>query len=182
MKTRVSVLAVAMLALGTFLFTSGPTATVSAQHRGTGDSLPVQGFRVEIDGVSAAGIKEITGLESEVEVIEYRDGDNLIASKRPGRPKFNNVVLKRPMEGGSDLLAWHRAVVAGRADRRSGSIIYIGRDGQELMRYNFSGAWPASWSLVQERDERTGELQFLERIELAIEKGEIAVGRLERTR
>jgi phage tail-like protein len=40
-------------------------------------------FRIEIDGITVAGFSECTGLSSEVEIIEYREGgDDLVRNCR----------------------------------------------------------------------------------------------------
>ena len=52
-------------------------------------------FSVEIENVTVGRFKSVDGLDSETEVIEYQDGDDMILRKRPGRTKYSNVVLKR---------------------------------------------------------------------------------------
>ena len=50
-------------------------------------------FRVEIDGITVAGFSECSGLESEVAVIEYREGADISVRKLPGLAKFGDVSL-----------------------------------------------------------------------------------------
>jgi hypothetical protein len=84
---------------------------------------------------------------------------------RPGRPVFGNITFEGPL-GGSDraLLEWFTKVRSGTTDRKSGSIIYLDRDGKEVMRYNFFEAWPVRYEAGH----------GVERIELAVEKVERA--------
>ncbi|MDP3093880.1 MAG: phage tail protein [bacterium] len=42
-----------------------------------------------------AGFKDISGLESETEIIEIKDGDDMTIRKRPGRTKYSNITLER---------------------------------------------------------------------------------------
>jgi phage tail-like protein len=53
-------------------------------------------FRVTIDGTQFS-FKEVSGLESETQVAEYRDGDSLdfFTTKRAGLNKFGTLTLKR---------------------------------------------------------------------------------------
>ncbi|MCA9543225.1 MAG: phage tail protein [Myxococcales bacterium] len=102
-------------------------------------------FRVEIDGVTQAAFKAVEGLDSETEVIEYQDGDDIILRKRPGRTKYSNIICKRGYISTDELWLWRKAVMEGKVDRKSGSIILLNDNGQEVMRYNFFEAWPAKW-------------------------------------
>ena len=62
-------------------------------------------FLVEIDGVQSAGFTECTGLSTETDVIEYREGsDRGGVRKIPGLAKFTNIVLKRGLTRCRDLL------------------------------------------------------------------------------
>lgn len=102
-------------------------------------------FRVEIDGVTQAAFKACEGLDSETEVIEYQDGDDLFLRKRPGRTKYSNITLKRGYVSTDELWLWRKKVMEGKVERKSGSIILLNDNGDEVMRYNFFEAWPAKW-------------------------------------
>jgi phage tail-like protein len=58
--------------------------------------LPKFSFSVTIDG-SAVSFQEVTGLDIEAQVIEYRAGDSKAYStiKMPGLQKTSNVVMKK---------------------------------------------------------------------------------------
>ena len=63
-------------------------------------------FCVEIDGVASSGFNEITGMEIETDVIEYREGcDGSTPRKFRGLTKYSDITLKRGMS--SDLDAWN---------------------------------------------------------------------------
>ena len=46
-------------------------------------------FTIDIEGVNAGYFKGVDGLQAEIEVIEFQDGDDYFLRKRPGRAKFS---------------------------------------------------------------------------------------------
>ena len=52
-------------------------------------------FKVEIEGVTQGAFKNVEGLDSETEVVEFQDGEDIVLRKRPGRTKYSNLTLKR---------------------------------------------------------------------------------------
>ena len=54
-------------------------------------------FLIEIDGVVKGGFSECSGLTTDTNVIDYREGNEkqLTARRLPGLMKYNNIVLKR---------------------------------------------------------------------------------------
>ncbi len=110
------------------------------------DPLIGGSFMVEIDGINVGNFKEVTGLNSETEVVEDRGGKDRTARKIPGKIRYQNIVLKRGWTGSDELWKWRKSVIDGKVERKSGSIILLGEDGEtELLRYNFFEAWPLKW-------------------------------------
>lgn len=140
----------------------------SSQHNG--DYLPAHNFKIEIDGVISGGFKEISGIESEVEIIEYKDGSDPITHKRPGKAKYKNIVLKRGFVNDASLLEWYKKVLNGVTERKSGSIIYLDREGNEVLRYNFFEAWPCRWKAPELN--ANSDTFIVEELEFAVEKVE----------
>ncbi len=64
-------------------------------------------FRVEIDGIAHAAFSEVTGLESETAVIEYRAGGENVVRKLPGLTKFGNIVLRRGDDKRNEVVRWN---------------------------------------------------------------------------
>jgi phage tail-like protein len=102
-------------------------------------------FRVEIDNLTIAGFSECSGLGSEVDVIEYREGGDHLVRKLPGLRKFNNITLKRGITKSSELQDWHKNILNGVPDRRNGAIILLDDDRTEVVRWKFSNAFPRKW-------------------------------------
>ena len=131
-------------------------------------------FLVEIDGITRAAFHECSGLDSTIDVIEHREGgENTTLRKLPGMTKYSNIVLKRGITDDKELYDWHRHWVTGdrRAERKNGSIVLLGRGGQEKARWNFVRAWPTKW---------TGPSLTAEGNDLAIEQLDLAHEGLER--
>jgi len=125
-------------------------------------------FQVEIDGVTQSAFIEVSGLETTTEVEEFRDGSDIVEHRRPGSTAYSNIVLKRGFTDASELWDWRKAVIDGKIERRSGSIIICGDDGSEIMRYNFFEAWPCRWKLSRLSTIDAGTI--VEEVELAVEK------------
>ena len=125
-------------------------------------------FRIEIEGVTQGAFLACDGLEARVDVVDFSDGDNLIAHKRPGRTRYANIVLRRGMTLNTELWNWFTAVANGRIERRAGSIIVCGDDGSEAFRYNFFEGWPCRWKSLELDADQAGTL--VEAIEIAVEK------------
>jgi phage tail-like protein len=104
-------------------------------------------FLVEIDGVALAAFSEVSGLESETAVIEYRTGvEPGTVRKLPGLTKHSNIVLRRGVTRDAELWNWRRTVVDGKVDRRNGSIVLLDEDRTPVLRWNFRNGWISKWS------------------------------------
>jgi phage tail-like protein len=112
------------------------------------DPLAGFNFLLESGGVLRAGFSEITGLNSETDVIEYRTGaDDMTNRKIPGMKKFGNITLKSGLAASADqdLLTWREAVLKGDIQRLDISIIIQDELKTEQLRYNLRNAWPSKW-------------------------------------
>ena len=77
-------------------------------------------FRVEWGG-ERMGFTEVTGLDMQVEAIEYREGMSPEYSKikMPGLHKFSNITLKRgSVAGDSDFYKWVNTISLNKVERR----------------------------------------------------------------
>ncbi len=104
-------------------------------------------FLVEIDGIVQAGFQECSGLSSEVQVVEYREGgDPIHVRKLPGVAKYSDISLKWGMTDSHELYDWHLTAVNGKLQRKNGSVIILDDAGQEKIRWNFFGAWATKYA------------------------------------
>ena len=103
-------------------------------------------FLVEIDGITQATFQECSGLDSTTDPVEYREGgENTTSRKLPGKTTYSNIVLKRGVTESDELWNWRKAVVAGKIERKNGSIVLLDNEGNEKLRWNFVNAWPTKW-------------------------------------
>ena len=116
----------------------------------TGDRVdPYRGynFLVEIDGITRAGFREASGLDSAQDPIEYREGNQeLTARKLPGLNKYSNISLKWGITDDAEFWGWRKKAVDGTVERKNGSVVLCNDAGEEKLRWNFKEAWPTKWT------------------------------------
>ena len=112
------------------------------------DLLASYNFRVELDGITRAGFKECSGLDSTVNAGTYREGtDPTLALRQiPGLQSFSHIVLKRGLSQDNALWEWHKLALEGRVKRRTISIILRDDQGKDKIWWNIKECWPTKWS------------------------------------
>ena len=110
--------------------------------KSAGVLLPIE---VQIDGFrDVLECDEFSGLLTELEVVEYQNGDDPILRKRPGRVKYGSCGLI--YSGGDDksLLDWYMTVVDGNYEPKAVAITMSDRRGLELFRVDMVNCWPSA--------------------------------------
>lgn len=106
--------------------------------------LPKFHFRVEWGG-SKIGFTEVTGLNIENEMIEYRDGSSpeYHKIKMPGLQKYGNVTLKRGMfTSDNEFYQWLNSVSLSKIDRRDITISLLNENHEPVYIWRLKQAWP----------------------------------------
>ena len=105
-------------------------------------------YLVEIDGVVRAGFSEVTGLQAEVEVKDYREGGvNEYMHRLPGPIRYpSNLILKYGLTDDDELWTWHQDVTQGKIERKNGSVVLLDNAHEEKRRWDFVQAYPVRWS------------------------------------
>ena len=108
-------------------------------------------FLIEIDGIVQAGFQECSGLSSEVDITEYREGGYTLehgatVRKLPGMSKYSNITLKWGLTDSKELYDWHRQIIQGDVQRKSGSIVVLNTQGEEVVRWTFDNGFPSKWT------------------------------------
>jgi len=110
------------------------------------DPFAAFNFLVEIDGVTQAGFSECSGINTETDPIEYRNGnEDITVRKLPGLKKFGNITLKRGYTDTKELWEWRKKVLDGKTERKSGAVVLLNEARQPALRWNFFEAWPRKW-------------------------------------
>jgi phage tail-like protein len=105
-------------------------------------------FRIQIDGISKAGFREVSGLDASTDAVDYREGDGDSILKLAGLKKFSNITLKRGITDDKDLWKWRTMVMDGKIKdaRQNGSIILMDDEGKDVAQWDFVAAWPTKWT------------------------------------
>lgn len=120
---------------------------------GGDDALAGYTFQIEIDSVTIAQFKEVSGLSSETEVIEQKEntkGGKLVIRKTPGYHKWGDITLKRGVTADKALWEWRKKIEQGDivGARKNGSVvIYDYKTAEEKLRFNFINAWPSKMEI-----------------------------------
>ncbi|HVF50280.1 MAG TPA: phage tail protein [Pyrinomonadaceae bacterium] len=111
------------------------------------DPFATFNYRVEIDGITIAGFSEVTGLNTETNVIDYREGtEEIHPRKLPGLNKFGNITLKKGISPDMQMYNWRKTVVDGDIERKNMSIILHNEKHDEVVRWNIINAWPSKYT------------------------------------
>jgi phage tail-like protein len=131
------------------------------------DPYQAHRFLVEVDGLVVGGFNEVTGLGREIEVLDYREGGvNDHLRRRAGPTRYpSNLTLRRGITDSAALWDWSQDTLPGTVRRRNGSIVLLDESGEEVWRWNFTGAYPVRWSGPELRAQ--GGAIAMESLELA---------------
>jgi phage tail-like protein len=106
--------------------------------------LPGYHFKVEWGG-TRIGFAEVSGLNIEVQVIEYREGSHIEYSptKMPGMKKYSNIVLKRGIiAGDNEFFDWFNTINLNKVERRDISISLLNENHEPVMTWRAANAFP----------------------------------------
>ena len=137
---------------------------------GRGDPLLGFNFLLNIQGMTA-GFSEVSGLSSEQDVVEYRNGDALPHnSLLPGKNKTGKISCKRGYTKNHDLWQWRQKVINGQTQRLSGTIVLLDESRKPALTWKFYEGWPSKWA---------GPAFNAKNNDVAIEEMEIAIESIE---
>lgn len=139
------------------------------------DATPSYRFYVEIGDVKEAVFTEVSGLQVEMDVTEYREGGlNNFAHFLPGPIKANRVTLKRGMTRSNDFLKWHIPNGSAPVVRKSISVVLYDVEGKRVATWNFHNAYPVKWTGPQLTADGTSVA--IESLEIAHEGMQLDLG------
>ncbi|MBL8481046.1 MAG: phage tail protein [Rhodocyclaceae bacterium] len=94
-----------------------------------------------------AGFSDVSGLGSEINYSEYRNGNESFNTVRKIANTFKqeDITLKRGLMGSDDLFQWLRAVREGGVDKRQVSITLLDEARQPVVTFRLFNAQPKKW-------------------------------------
>jgi phage tail-like protein len=143
------------------------TAASGAPSRS--DDVRLSSLQVAITfvGMPTAYFRSVSGLEIEIEVLEFREGGSNDVRKIPGRVKYPNLVLKQGFSGASELQKWAFRIAAGQFEHKNATIVISDQKSQVIARYSLTNGFPTKWE-GPDFDAESNEVA-LETIEIAHE-------------
>ncbi|MEV4509109.1 phage tail protein [Dactylosporangium sp. NPDC049525] len=106
-------------------------------------------FNVTIDGQDLGSFTALDGLTAEYEVKTYQEGgENGFVHQLPGRLKFGNIKLSRPVDLQSKALgAWFHLLAKGIGTRRhTATVVAFNDNGEPVAEWTFVGVWPVKYT------------------------------------
>ena len=132
--------------------------------------LPKFYFSVNFGGGESVAFQEVSGLESETQVIEYRHGNSPTFSsiKMPGLAKVGNVTMRKGVFlSGTSFWTWYEAIKMNTIKRRTVVISLLDEAGNPTMVWTLNNAWPTKVTGTDLKSE--GNEVAVESIEIAFE-------------
>jgi phage tail-like protein len=109
-------------------------------------NYPLVKFHFQVEwGGTKIGFTEVSGLDVETEVVEYREGNSPEYSKikMPGMQKFSNLTLKRgTFKSDNDYFAWWNTVKLNTIERRDITISLLNEVHEPVVTWKVKSAWP----------------------------------------
>lgn len=104
-------------------------------------------FQVTVDSYPLGAFTACEGLAMEI-VVEQREegGNNGYVHQLPGRIKYSNIKLTRPLNHDSALITRWFASMNGMVRRSNASIIAKSHDAVPVATYSLTGVIPVKWT------------------------------------
>ncbi|MFV0377008.1 MAG: phage tail protein [Mangrovibacterium sp.] len=135
------------------------------------ENYPLLKFHFQVEwGGTKIGFTEVSGLDAETEVVEYRHGASpeYSKTKMPGLRKYSNITLKRgTFASDNEYFAWFNTVKLNKIERRDITISLLNEEHQPVVVWKVKNAWPTK---VQSTDLKAdGNETAIESMELVHE-------------
>lgn len=109
-------------------------------------NYPLVKFHFQVEwGGTQIGFTEVSGLDVETEVVEYRHGASPEYSKvkMPGMQKFSNLTLKRgTFATDNEYYDWWNSVKLNTIERRNITISLLNEEHEPVVVWKVKNAWP----------------------------------------
>jgi phage tail-like protein len=115
----------------------------------TSDPANTFRFNVVIDGTDLGEFTSLDGLTAEYEVRSYQEGgENGFVHQLPGRLKYGNIKLTRPVDVRTNPLGtWFRLLAKGVGTRRyTATVVTYNDNRQPVAEWTFTEVWPVRYA------------------------------------
>lgn len=134
--------------------------------------FPLTKYHFKVDwGGTRIGFTEVSGLEWEVQPIEYRDGwdPEFYMQKIPGMLKYSNVTLKRgSFQSDNEFYEWINTITLNEIDKRPITISLLNEEHEPLFKWDLIDAWPTKLQVSDFKSDDNGI--FINTLEVAVGK------------
>ena len=107
---------------------------------------PIVKFHFQVEwGGTKIGFTEVSGLDVETEVVEYRHGASpeYFKTKMPGMQKYSNITLKRgTFATDNEYYSWWNTVKLNTIERRNITISLLNEEHEPVVVWKVKNAWP----------------------------------------
>lgn len=109
-------------------------------------AYPISAFHFQVEwGGSRVGFTEVSGLDIEIQPIDYREGSykEYQVTKMPGIPQFTDINLKRGiLKGDNEFEEWLTTIKLNQVERRDITISLLNEEHQAAVVWQIKNAWP----------------------------------------
>jgi phage tail-like protein len=109
-------------------------------------SYPLSKFHFTVEwGGTKIGFTEVSGLDVETEVIEYRHGASkeYSTTKMPGLQKYTNITCKRgTFASDNEFFDWFNSISLNQVERRDITINLLNEEHEPVVVWKVKNAWP----------------------------------------
>ena len=118
-----------------------------AAQSGTTQTWPLPSFyfKVSVTDVGDISCSEVSGLETEYDMIEYRAGDSPVFTKQkmPGMRKASDVTLKKGIfKDDKAMWDWINSIKLNTIKRATVTISLLDESGKPVKTWELTNAWP----------------------------------------
>jgi len=134
-------------------------------------SYPLPAFHFSVDwGGTQLAFSEVTGLNIEVQIIEYRDGlsPEFSMVKMPGLKKYGNITLKRGVfASDNEYFEWLNTIKMNKPEQRDVIVSLLNEEHEPVMTWKINNAWPTK--ITSPDMKASGNEAAIETLEIAHE-------------
>jgi len=105
-------------------------------------------FKVKIDGHDVGAVwTKCEGLSVEYDIYEYHEGgENSFVHRLPGRAKYGNLKLSRPLDSDStEVASWLSSVMTS-LKRQTAEVTCLDAAGNTVGQWSLMGVYPVRWN------------------------------------